>query len=366
MKKKLIFTLALVVLALIGCQQKSYKISGEASEEFDSVQVFLTERINREWQNLDSAYIINGKFEFIGDVDSVRIVNLYFESPDVEKSFIEPIVLENGTIKVNVDSAGISVIGTRQNDAFNLYKKEKKEITEKINAEYEKFMELPDSLKTEELEASVLAKTNEMTDKMVEKEYEYSMKAVNTLIGNYIFMNSYYYYTIEQKETLFAEMDEKTRAIPRIAQLIEATEVEKKTSAGQPFVDFTMETPDGNKASLSDFVGKTDYLLVDFWASWCGPCIRSLPELTAFYKQNKGAKFEILGVSLDREKQSWIDAISKHNLTWKHISDVKYWDSEGAKLYAINSIPATILIDKSGKIVGRNMKLDEIQKLLNQ
>ena len=100
MKKKLIFTLALVVLALIGCQQKSYKISGEASEEFDSVQVFLTERINREWQNLDSAYIINGKFEFIGDVDSVRIVNLYFERvPMLRKALLNPLYLKTVPLK---------------------------------------------------------------------------------------------------------------------------------------------------------------------------------------------------------------------------------------------------------------------------
>ena len=88
--------------------------------------------------------------------------------------------------------------------------------------------------------------------------------------------------------------------------------------------------------------------------------------MTAFYAKNKGTKFDILGVSLDKEKADWLNAIKKHGLVWNHLSDLRYWESEGAKLYAVNSIPATVLIDKNGKIVGRNMELNEIQNLLNQ
>ncbi|MFV0390517.1 MAG: thioredoxin-like domain-containing protein [Paludibacteraceae bacterium] len=365
---KQILSALLTALLMVSCQPKGYKISGEATgSEFDSVQVFLTERINRVWQNIDSTIILNGKFELKGkNVDSVRIVHLLLTSKDENLSLMEPMVLENGVMKARVDSSEIVVSGTNLNETFNLYKKEKNRYLKRMDTEYDRFMQIPDSLKTMSLEDSVGAKIEKIEREMLEKDVAYSNKTVNTVIGNYIFMNSFYYFTVAQKEELFAKMDAKTKAIPRISELIKATEIEKKTSTGQPFVDFRMPNPQGVETSLSDFVGKTDYLLIDFWASWCGPCIRSFPELTTFYAKNKGRKFDIVGVSLDREKQGWLDAIKKYNLTWNHLSDIKYWDSEGAKLYAVNSIPATVLIDKSGKIVGRNMKLDDVQRLIDE
>lgn len=366
MKKKILVVPFLLLLALAGCQPKGYNIVGEVKEgDFDSVQVVLCERINRVWHNLDSTVIVNGKFELKGAVDSVRIMNLFFKGQDTETNRMEPFIFENGTIFVKVDSARISVTGTKQNDAFDIYKKERQAYIDDIDAEYERFMKLPDSLKTQEKEEAADSVITAVLNKMTEKNVDYSMRTVNTILGNYIFTSSFYDFTIEQKEALFAKMSEETKSIPRIAELIAATEVAKKTSVGQPYIDIEAATPQDGTLKLSDLVGKTDYLLVDFWASWCGPCIRTFPELTAFYQQYKGDKFEILGVSLDSEKQSWLDAIAKHKLAWPHISDLKYWDSQGAKLYAVNSIPSTVLIDKEGKIVGRNMKLNEIENLLN-
>ena len=109
---------------------------------------------------------------------------------------------------------------------------------------------------------------------------------------------------------------------------------------------------------------KNKVVLVDFWASWCGPCMKSLPELKAFYDKYKGDKLEILGVSLDDDENAWKSTVEKQQLKWKHISDLKGWKCEGAKLYAVNAIPATVFIDSKGVILGRNLTIGQMELII--
>ena len=127
------------------------------------------------------------------------------------------------------------------------------------------------------------------------------------------------------------------------------------------FVDFEMQTPEGKTVKLSDYVGKGKVVLVDFWASWCGPCRREMPNLVETYAKYKGKNFEIVGVSLDQDGAAWKEAIKKLDMTWPQMSDLKFWQSEGAQLYAVNSIPHTVLIDGSGKIIARGLHGEELQ-----
>ena len=113
---------------------------------------------------------------------------------------------------------------------------------------------------------------------------------------------------------------------------------------------------------LSDYVGKGKVVLIDFWASWCGPCRREMPNLVEAYKQYKDKNFEIVGVSLDRDLEAWKKGIADLNITWPQMSDLKYWDCEGAKLYAVSSIPHTLLVDAEGTIVARGLHGEELQQ----
>lgn len=363
--KPLLFAFALI-LGVSGCKQEGYKITGKiADATLDGSHVYLSERINRVWHNLDSAIVVDRKFAFRGQkIDSVRIIQLRLIDKEGELIFTEPFILENDDMKVWVTENEVTVSGTRQNDAFNLYKREKNAFERKIDAEYERFMQLPDSMQTEAMENATQTRIEEIEAEMTQKDVEYATMAANTIIGNYIFMHSHYNFTVEQKEAIFAKMDKTTQSIPRIAELIRATKEEKRTSAGQQFVDFAMKNPSGQVVALSEYIGRTDYLLIDFWASWCGPCIKSFPQLIDFYNAHKGKRFEIIGVSLDKEEKAWKEAIRKHRLAWPHMSDLQYWDSEGARCYAISAIPSTVLIDKSGKIIGRNMPLREMKELI--
>ena len=118
--------------------------------------------------------------------------------------------------------------------------------------------------------------------------------------------------------------------------------------------DFTQNSDKGESIKLSDFRGKV--LLVDFWASWCGPCRRENPHVVKLYNKYKEKGFEILGVSLDSKKDRWLTAIEQDKMSWYHVSDLKGWSNEAAKLYNVTSIPHTILLDKEGKIIARNLR----------
>lgn len=367
MTKNLFFTF-FALMMLVACQPKEYKIIGTIDQACvnEKVKVYLSERINRNFINIDSVDVINGKFEFQGVSDSAKVGYLIFVNAAGDRK-MGNFILENGNIYASMDSScNLITKGTKQNDVLALFNSEENEIETQMDQSMMKMAaEIADEVsktKKDSLESVVKALKNQLEQLAV----DYAAKYVNTLVGSHIFMSRFWNFSVAQKETLFAKMNEKTKSISRIKELIEATNVEKQTSEGQHYVDFSMPTLAGDTASLSNFVGKTEYLLIDFWASWCGPCVHSFPELTAFYKKNKGSKFEIVGVSLDKNIDDWASAVKKYKLTWAHLSDVKFWDCEGAKLYAVNSIPSTVLIDKNGVIVGRNLELTEIQKLLNQ
>jgi peroxiredoxin len=147
----------------------------------------------------------------------------------------------------------------------------------------------------------------------------------------------------------------------RMGQIVKATE---GNGVGAKAAEFTLPDVNGKPVSLSSYKGK--YLLIDFWASWCGPCRRENPNVVKAYNNYKDKGFEILGVSLDRSKESWIEAIKKDNLTWTQVSDLKYWESEPAKLYGVEAIPSNFLLDKEGNIIGKNLRGEELDAKLKE
>lgn len=140
--------------------------------------------------------------------------------------------------------------------------------------------------------------------------------------------------------------------------------------AGEPAPEIALPSPSGEVLKLSDLKGY--YVLIDFWASWCPPCRRKNPELVNLYREFEKAKFKdakgftIFSVSLDKKKKKWERAIKEDNLYWKyHVSDLKFWNCEAAKVYGVKGIPATVLVGPSGKVIGTNLSIEEIRRILS-
>ena len=258
-------------------------------------------------------------------------------------------------IQVGLNSEGQPVIsknGTVNNDFIQMYDDYEAEIYDAFNIEDEQLRDKTLESIINKVYRTLKGEENALTD-------------INTLAGNYGFLNYYSVLELEQIDTLCTLMNEKSLSDKYMKAVYKAVYLQKESGKGKQYKDISASTPDGKVLSLSQLIGKTDYVLVDFWASWCGPCRRAMPQIKSLYDKYNG-KLQILGVSLDNDEKAWKDAIKSMNLNWCHISDLQGWQAKGAQDYGVNSIPCTVLIDKEGVIIGRNLPLDDIEALLSE
>ena len=368
MKKIVLATLALLP-ALAFAQDGKFKVEGTLGTYNAPAKIYMQYRLAGK-VIADSATLINGKFVFTGAVTSDPInavLALNLQGTGMNYNDYKTLYLEAGTIAVaGTDSLHKAAItGTKTNNDEARYELSLKPVTDAYTAlEAMQGKQTPEQQKDE-----AVAKANNKTEKAIEtQEAAINKKFIQENPDSYLSLNvlESYAYSADYGDIapLYNGLTPAVRGTDGGKKFGERLPLLKAVAMGAVAPEFAEADTSGKIVNLTTFRGK--YVLIDFWASWCGPCRHENPNVVKAFNKYKAQKFTIVGVSLDRPgaKEKWLAAIHKDGLAWTQLSDLKFWDSKTAALYAVRGIPQNFLLDPDGKIIGKNLRGDDLENKL--
>lgn len=351
--RKLLLSIVVASMTLAACNaQSGYKVTGTVEGMPDGKAIIATVN-GSSLDTLAKADVKNGSFEFTGNVSEPTGAYIMV----IGQRGAIPFMLENANITVNAGQAGLTVTGSEGQkiyDQFMAINTTTQQEAMKLQQEYQAAN--GDQAK---MQAVQEAYAKLMTDAQA-KETELIKANPDSYVSTFVIVSSMGQMEYEQLKERYNLLGEKAKASAQGKAIAAQIAKLESTAIGQIAPNFTITTPEGESISLYDIKGKVK--LIDFWASWCGPCRGENPHVVEIYKEYHPKGLEIFGVSLDNNKEAWVKAIADDGLVWKHGSDLKGWQSAPAQLYSVSGIPHTVLLDENNKIIAKNLRGDELKQ----
>lgn len=356
MKHFIIIILVCIIASCSNTPQFKLALTIQGSAE----KAFLEIKEKGKFTPVDSIQLVDGKGLITGSLELSGVYYIGF-GPKSKKIML---FLENSEISVHaqldsLDKAEIN--GSELHDQYKLFQTEIDKLNEEGMAMYNNYKELVKEGQQEKAD-SLMKKVDAFFSSIDDKQKEYIKSNPSSVISPFLLSRIYYEMEADVLDEYLKGLDPKLATDRNVVALTERVVKLRSVAIGMPAPDFEMADQQGNPVRLSDIYKANKFTLIDFWASWCGPCRRENPNVVAVFGNYKDKGFGVFGVSLDNNKEKWLETIEKDQLTWPHVSDLKGWANEAAAIYAVSSIPSNLLIDVEGKIIARNLREEKLRE----
>jgi len=336
-----------------------FNIEGKI-DTLDYKMAYLAQYTDGDFVKSDSVAIDSGMFSFTGMVESPNVQYIMFDDSDERVN----VFIENSEISitgVNLERDNITVTGSVIHSQLKDFKDQLASYEDRLKAIVEEYYAVQDAGDEALLEEVGVKYDNEDSLKRMFIE-DYINANLSSVIAPYLSTRYMMGKEVEELEALSKSFSDSIRSSEYVVKIEERITIVKNSAVGMPAPTFAMNDKDSIPITLESFKGS--YVLIDFWASWCGPCRGENPNVVAAYKKYHDKGFEIFGVSFDTDKEKWLKAVEDDKLTWAHVSDLKGWGNAAGKIYGVRGIPHSVLIDKEGVIVAKNLRGEELHEKL--
>ena len=348
-----------LALTLTACHSRSYKLNGTVQGYADGDTIIVADM---SMQPTDTLIVKGGAFSLKGKTDSVELAVVY---PQKNPDDAVLVFLEPGTIQLTLSGESLTsrVSGTKANDGLQALTDKTNEIEVRLEQLGQAFN---DSTLTDDRRMAITQEYVQIQNDLPRIFTEAAEENIDNEFGYFVVTNLAPNMELEQVQALIDKMPAAFRERQAVKELETMISQANGTDEEEQLEDFSLPTPDGTEMSILDEVEKHQLTILDFWASWCQPCMREMPNMINLYEQYHDKGLGIIGISLDEDQDQWTKAIKTLGIAWPQVSDLKGWHSFAAEMFQVQSIPHMIVVDKSGTILKRGLRGEALAAFISE